>query len=563
KRMAQVTIQPPLLDIEPVPRTQNDGNLSATAMLLSPTPTLESSSSSTSSATDSDSSPSDSSDDEEIDFSVDDDATSFATITTATTITAKSGSRGSNSTTRRRSDAASSPMLLDTPNLAKLSISTPAKKAPMKSFLSTPIPDEEEALEFEDETIDPANLSANELRARKAVRYAIITNPTFDKFSVISIVGFGSNGAVVSARPRGRDAPEDAILAIKIIYKSVSASPTAKPPTANDPWPHEVLLHRRLSAHHAHTNLLHSHAHFQDLKHFYVVLDLVDVDWLHRFGDSSNGGVVGEMRFRNARTGRRHSITVSPGGKADLWAWSVEVTTPADTSKSTASKALAPPVESCRALFADIARALRHLHRLGVHHGDLKPENVLVSAGSKSNPLPSGRLCDLGHARHAPALDAPEHLVTSYGTRELSAPELLVNLSEGGRGRKRVDAFKLDVFALGTLLFTMLHGPARLPSASTGAVRTVAGIPLDVVERDCGVDPRGLVYLLSGYDIDCKSWDLPGLVDEDLSPRLRGEKEIVSLLRGMLKVDPKRRMTIEDVCRHPWIAALVESGESV
>ncbi|KAJ1565611.1 hypothetical protein HK405_011969, partial [Cladochytrium tenue] len=503
----------------PIPQSAKTD--SATAMILSPTPTLDSATTSA--------------------YSDLEDDESEGTIGDSPVISPVSKTQAS---------AKNPTALLQKP-----------KNIEVVPFVDEDEEDEEDDL-VEDWNTQPSHLSANEWRARRAVHHAMCSNETFDRFDVVSIVGFGSNGAVLAARPRGRDAPRDVLLAIKIIYKAKSAT---VPCTANDPWPHEVLLHRRLSAHHSHRNLLHSHAHFQDAKYFYIVLDLVDVDWLARFSDpSAGGGVTATFSFDNPRTHRRHRVEVSPGGKADLWAWSVDATTlPGHESKPTANP-VPPPVEACRALFRDIAGAVRHLHRLGVHHGDLKPENVLVAPASPSLPHAarirnvSARLCDLGHARHSPVLDAPEHRLGSYGTRELSAPELLPNLALGApaASRRRVDAFKLDIFALGTLLYTLLHGPARLPTASTAAVRAVASVPYDVLMRDyAGVDPRAIVFRLAGCDVDARHWDLPGLLENDLHPRLRTDADLVDLLRGMLRVDPKRRFGIEDVCAHPWVTA--------
>ncbi|KAJ1544417.1 hypothetical protein HK405_008663, partial [Cladochytrium tenue] len=98
---------------------------------------------------------------------------------------------------------------------------------------------------------------------RRAVRQAVCNNDTFDLLEVLAIAGDGSNGVVVSARLHVHDAPAGVLLAIKIIYKSKGASSFSTTATgdvirkANDPWPHEVLLHRR------------SQAHFHGERHFY------------------------------------------------------------------------------------------------------------------------------------------------------------------------------------------------------------------------------------------------------------------------------------------------------
>ncbi|KAJ1553784.1 hypothetical protein HK405_006899 [Cladochytrium tenue] len=133
----------------------------------------------------------------------------------------------------------------------------------------------------------------------------------------------------------------------------------------------------------------------------------------------------------------------------------VGTTTPPGAEAKLIASQVLPPREACRAIFRDVTLALCHLHVLGVHHGDIKPENALVPPKSK---------------RHSPALDTPEHRLVSYSTHELSAPQLLPNLavSAASSSTRRVclDTFRLDVYALGLLLFTLLHGPAGLPAAA-------------------------------------------------------------------------------------------------
>ena len=75
--------------------------------------------------------------------------------------------------------------------------------------------------------------------------------------------------------------------------------------------------------------------------------------------------------------------------------------------------------------------ALRLLHRLGIRHGDLKPENVLVRRDG------SGVLVDLGCAR---PLDMPPAAYVS-GTRAFLAPELL----HGNASDARADLFAVGV----------------------------------------------------------------------------------------------------------------------
>ncbi|KAJ1550233.1 hypothetical protein HK405_001097, partial [Cladochytrium tenue] len=68
-----------------------------------------------------------------------------------------------------------------------------------------------------------------------------------------------------------------------------------------------------------------------------------------------------------------------------------------------------------------------------------------------------------------------------------------------------------------------------------------------------GVDPRATIYRLADVDVDAKHWRLPGLLDRDMHPDVAADPQLVGLLTGMLCVDSKRKMTVEDVCTHTWV----------
>lgn len=106
-------------------------------------------------------------------------------------------------------------------------------------------------------------------------------------------------------------------------------------------------------------------------------------------------------------------------------------------------------------LLIAIAEGLAAIHRAGISHGDIKPENILLSA--------SGRvvLTDLGLVRAAYEPDAG--LMT--GTPAYMAPEII--------SPKYVNAgwHLIDVYAFGILAFRMLAG--RLPFDGDGAIEVV------------------------------------------------------------------------------------------
>jgi predicted Ser/Thr protein kinase len=118
-------------------------------------------------------------------------------------------------------------------------------------------------------------------------------------------------------------------------------------------------------------------------------------------------------------------------------------------------------LEETLELGGQIASALDHLHRRGIVHFDLKPSNILITAGGRV------KLTDFGIARSREPADTQETQV--FGTPQYMAPEQV----QGGPIDPRT-----DIFALGILLYEMLSG--RKPFRG----RTVAEVTHSILYDD-------------------------------------------------------------------------------
>src|SRR4051794_26209985 len=98
------------------------------------------------------------------------------------------------------------------------------------------------------------------------------------------------------------------------------------------------------------------------------------------------------------------------------------------------------PAEQAIAIIGGVAGALDHAHQAGVVHRDVKPANILVSAGGKA------KLVDLGIARATERTQITA-AGTVLGTPSYMAPEQL----EGHKITKAV-----DIYALGAVAFELL-----------------------------------------------------------------------------------------------------------
>jgi calcium-dependent protein kinase len=157
-------------------------------------------------------------------------------------------------------------------------------------------------------------------------------------------------------------------------------------------------------------------------------------------------------------------------------------------------------------LFAQIAKGLSFLHTVGVAHRDLSLENVLLKDGQ-------AKICDFGLS--AAANQFSNDVVGKF---YYMAPEVTQGAVYDPKGA--------DVWSLGVLLFMMLTGSPLFADEDSRA-------PTLRVINKYGV---GKILELWG-----------------LKPQL--SRSTVSLLSCMLQVQPSRRLSAEEVGRHPLLRA--------
>jgi serine/threonine protein kinase len=158
-----------------------------------------------------------------------------------------------------------------------------------------------------------------------------------------------------------------------------------------------------------------------------------------------------------------------------------------------------------RFYFQSMIRILESLHGASISHRDIKPENFLLD--SKMRLM----LTDFGFATVAEEGPVSK---TRIGSTSYAAPEII-------QGRA-YDPRKADIFALGVVLFLMVLGYLPFKMA-------------------CERDRRFALFATSPLSF----WEL----HISRSPNACLKRNLMDLISGLLCVDPKKRLCMEDIKR--------------
>lgn len=158
------------------------------------------------------------------------------------------------------------------------------------------------------------------------------------------------------------------------------------------------------------------------------------------------------------------------------------------------------PEEEAIKYFRQLLSAVGYCHQFNICHRDLKPENILLT---RDNDI---KIADFGMA----ALQQhPEHrLVTSCGSPHYAAPEVIRAVPYRGD--------KVDIWSMGVILYATLSG--RLPFDNPSL-------------------PRLLAEIQKGH------YRMASIIRPDAA----------DLIRRMLQVDPRDRLSINQIWRHPLV----------
>ncbi|CAM1505546.1 Fc.00g111830.m01.CDS01 [Cosmosporella sp. VM-42] len=157
---------------------------------------------------------------------------------------------------------------------------------------------------------------------------------------------------------------------------------------------------------------------------------------------------------------------------------------------------------------AQMASALRYLHRKHVIHRDIKPENILVGIHGEI------KVSDFGWSVHAPN----NRRKTMCGTLDYLPPEMIKPGTSDNFYNEKV-----DLWSLGVLTYEFLVGEAPFEDTPVMTQRRIARADMSI----------------------------PTWVSAEAS----------DLIKKLLVLDPEKRIPLEQVSTHPWIVKHCVKGE--
>ncbi|KAI0881541.1 Pkinase-domain-containing protein [Annulohypoxylon maeteangense] len=167
--------------------------------------------------------------------------------------------------------------------------------------------------------------------------------------------------------------------------------------------------------------------------------------------------------------------------------------------------------------FYQLISGVSFIHSKGVAHRDLKPENILMSDNGNL------KIADFGMATMFEYRGQKKQSATMCGSPPYVAPEVLVcgrQEKKTGTELVKYSPELVDIWSCGVILFVLLVG----------------NTPWDEPTRE------------SWEFVEYKKTN--GRSSDDLWKRVPAEA--LSLLRGMMNIEPKKRFSFAQIRQHPW-----------
>ncbi|XP_067942580.1 MAPK/MAK/MRK overlapping kinase-like [Watersipora subatra] len=194
------------------------------------------------------------------------------------------------------------------------------------------------------------------------------------------------------------------------------------------------------------------------------------------------------------------------------------------------------PEKKVKNYMYQLLKSIDFMHRKGIFHRDVKPENILV----KEDLL---KLADFGSCRSVYS----KHPYTEYiSTRWYRAPECL--LTDGYYG------YKMDIWSVGCVFFEVLSLHPLFPGSNEvdqiAKIHDILGTPSQTMLDKLKHKTRGI-----DFNFPVKQ----GRGIEKMLPHVG--KHPVELIYKMCEYDPDERITAKQALRHPYFKELRDADK--
>lgn len=201
-------------------------------------------------------------------------------------------------------------------------------------------------------------------------------------------------------------------------------------------------------------------------------------------------------------------------GEDEIWRWiAMELAEGGDLfDKIEADEGVGEDI--AHVYFSQLVSAVGYMHSKGVGHRDIKPENMLLTADGNL------KIADFGLATLFEYKGVTKLSTTFCGSPPYIAPEVISCSSKSQTRGSGYQPDLVDIWSCGIVLFVLLAGNTPWDSPTENSYEFHE-------------------YVTTNARTSDELWQkLPVAT--------------LSLLRGMLNIDPRNRFSLEDVRRHPW-----------